>query len=668
MRARGRALAMAWPSEAAAARRRFDGRSAVADGGAREVAPAKRLSAVGRVAVRAGNPTVHAAGRALLVTMVALGRWALALGGCAFALGGFALAFGGFAFLLGGCATSSSRAAVAEPEPIPSERVWEYDVRATAGARELRVEMELPAGVPDELGLDAFAHPFLHELELQSEEGWVPVPRVGRRWIVPRCRERGCRMRYVYRLGEAARRIDRFAYAGYRAGALLAPPSTFLLAPQDYEGSDLYRFRVELAPGESFVTGVWREAAPVAARGGRDGAAQSEALSTMSRHERASPAQPASVAEGGARSQLGMPAGRGRRARSSPGARGATGALAALQVESSERSDGWPRAPGADEPEVFSAPASVLFQAPYSAFGAFERERLDVGGASIELAIAPGARAGAGRPRAGLGVSRAGLRAALRGAAAAVSGYYGRFPVPEVAVIVLPSPGGDIFGMQLGNGGAAIVLFVGTEIDDERLARDWVITHELLHLGFPTLGRRHLWLAEGLATYQEPIARARAGLLDERGLWRALRDGMPKGLPNVTDGGLDGSMRWGRTYWGGAIFCLLLDVEVRARTDNRLSLDTAARAILLGGGDTSMRWSLEQTLAAGDAALDRPTLAPLYADHAAAPVHVDLDALFARLGVRRDGDRIELDDTAELAHVRRSIGRGSRDPDAPRAR
>jgi hypothetical protein len=506
--------------------------------------------------------------------------------------------------------------------------VWEYRVRATPGARELRVELELPAGVPEELGLDAFAHPFLSDLELETEQGWRAIARTGRRWIVPRCRELGCRLRYVYRLAEAARRIDRFAYAGYRAGALLAPPSTFLLAPQDYDGSDVYRFSVELAPGESFVTGVWREAT---ARAVREHAALGRAADGFE------PALPEPRAE-----------------------HTAARAVAALGVKASSRTDALPRARGPARPELFVAPANVLFQAPYSAFGAFEREQLDVGGGTLALAVAPSA---APRVRARgepaplrLGVSRAGLLEALRRAAAAVSRYYGRFPVPEATVIVLPSPGGDIFGMQLGNGGAAIVLFLGTDIDDERLARDWVVTHELLHLGFPTLGRRHLWLAEGLATYQEPIARARAGLLDERGLWKALIEGMPSGLPNATDGGLDGSMRWGRTYWGGALFCLLLDVEIRARTENRLSLDAAARAILEGGGDTSVRWSLEQTLAAGDAALDRPSFSELYAEHSAAPVSVDLDALFQRLGVRRDGDRLWFDDTAELAHVRRAIG------------
>jgi hypothetical protein len=441
-------------------------------------------------------------------------------------------------------------------------------VHATPGAGELVVHAELPPGVPAELGVDAFADPFLNDLEIATGRGWRALARTGRRWLAPSCRTAGCSLRYRYRLGEAAERIDRFAYAGYRAGALLAPPSTFLLAPQDYAGDDLYRFSVEVAPGESFVTGVWRDP-----------------------------------------------------------------------------SDG-----------RYVAPASVLFQAPYSGFGRFELERLALGdgvgeGAGrgvLALAIAPGEVA--------LRVTRQGLRRAMRHAAAAVSGYYGRFPVPEVTLIVLPTPGASTAGMQLGNGGATIVFFLGVEVDDAALARDWVLTHELLHLGFPTLGRRHLWLAEGLATYQGPVARARAGLIDERELWGSFLDGMPKGIANDTDGGLDGSMRWGRTYWGGALFCLLLDVELRLRSDNRLSLDAAARAILHAGGDTSVRWSVAQTLAAGDAALDRPSVTELYAEHSTRPVRVDLPVLFRRLGVRREGGRVQFDERAELAHVRRAIG------------
>ena len=44
---------------------------------------------------------------------------------------------------------------------------------------------------------------------------------------------------------------------------------------------------------------------------------------------------------------------------------------------------------------------------------------------------------------------------------------------------------------------------------------------------------------------------------------------MPFGLPKEGDKGLDYTHTWGRTYWGGAIFCLLADIEIRQQTNNK---------------------------------------------------------------------------------------------------
>ena len=43
--------------------------------------------------------------------------------------------------------------------------------------------------------------------------------------------------------------------------------------------------------------------------------------------------------------------------------------------------------------------------------------------------------------------------------------------------------------------------------------------HELYHLGFPSFQGEGKWLDEGLATYYEPMIRARAGLRTETSLW-----------------------------------------------------------------------------------------------------------------------------------------------------
>ncbi len=437
-------------------------------------------------------------------------------------------------------------------------QIWDYRVQAGPGGHELTIHAELPRGVPAVLGVDYFAHPYLDALEISRDGAWQPVARAGRRWHVPSCHTNGCTLRYRYHLAQAAREIDRFGFAAFRGGALLAPPSTWLLHPQRYSGTDQYRFSVDTRAGEAFVTGVFN-----------------------------------------------------------------TGG------------------------ELHGAAAELLFQAPYSGFGRFRQERVPVGTGLMNVSVSLAER--------GLGVSPALLRGTLSSAAALVTDYFGHFPLPQVTIMVLPMAGSEMFGMQLGNGGATILLFVGRNMSPGAFAHDWVIAHELLHLGFPTLQREHLWLAEGLATYQEPILRARARAIDAEQLWRAFLIGMPQGLPVAGDGGLDGSSSWGRIYWGGALFCLLADVSIRAASDNRQSLDDAARAILAAGGDTSVRWTLERTLAIADRALERPHLRPLYAEHAEAEINVDLPALWRRLGVRLAADRVVFDEQAEWAHVRRAI-------------
>ena len=63
-----------------------------------------------------------------------------------------------------------------------------------------------------------------------------------------------------------------------------------------------------------------------------------------------------------------------------------------------------------------------------------------------------------------------------------------------------------------------------------------------------------------------------------------MRD-MPKGLPQAGDQGLDNTDTWGRKYWGGAMFCLLADIEIRKATSNRLGLQDAMRGVIAAGGN-----------------------------------------------------------------------------------
>ena len=61
------------------------------------------------------------------------------------------------------------------------------------------------------------------------------------------------------------------------------------------------------------------------------------------------------------------------------------------------------------------------------------------------------------------------------------------------------------------------------------------LTHEMVHLALPSLPDPHHWLEEGLATYVEPIARARALILTPEQAWADLVNGLPQGQPEAGD-------------------------------------------------------------------------------------------------------------------------------------
>ncbi len=451
-------------------------------------------------------------------------------------------------------------------------------MQASAGASRLSVSARFPEGSPEVLGVDRFAHPFVDQVYVCDAGRFRPVERRGRRWVVPQCRSAGCSVRYEYALARAAREIDRFGYAALRAGAILAPPSTWLLHPPGYRGRGRYRLRLRSAEGESFASGVWSGA-------------------TSSNRIDADP----SVAE-------------------------------------------------------HEAAARHLFQAPYSMFGRLERQTLRVGGALIHIARALG-----GSPSALTPVE---LAAFVGQSARIVAQYYGRFPVPELTLLVVPSGAKGTFGMELGNGGASILWFVGRQVEPSELAREWVLVHEMFHLGMPMLPRAARFLAEGLATYQEPLARARAGLITERSVWRQLARGLPLGQPGVGDRGLGRTQTWGRIYWGGALLALLADVELRRQSEGTVSLDSVAREIVARGGHTGERWDVPQLLRATDA-LGNGAFRALYEAHTAGPVSVDIDGLLASLGVLGRGPALRFDEGAPLAWIRRDLTRPAAAPGVP---
>lgn len=251
-------------------------------------------------------------------------------------------------------------------------------------------------------------------------------------------------------------------------------------------------------------------------------------------------------------------------------------------------------------------------------------------------------------------LSRRAVTAWVQAAARSVSAYFGRFPI-AARVVVIPARAGSVgHGETFGRPVATIRIALGPATTEGDLSRDWVLTHEMVHLAFPSV-RAQPWLEEGVATYVEPIARAKSGVAPADAVWRWLVWGLPKGLPDGRDHGLDSADTWGRTYWGGALFCFLADVEIRRVTHDRRSLGDALRAVLETCGGVSSDAAIDAVLSAGDGAIGHPVLRELYDRLGTKPGTVDLPALFRLLGVRASGGGVLFDDAAPYAAIRKGI-------------
>lgn len=296
----------------------------------------------------------------------------------------------------------------------------------------------------------------------------------------------------------------------------------------------------------------------------------------------------------------------------------------------------------ASDPADAAAPAASMDESASST------QSLEVGGVDVHLSFLDTAFRHGTRP----------IVAWIERSIEIVAGYYGRFPQAQLRIRVALSDGGGVRGgTAYGTAVPLVRLRVGREVTAAELRDDWVLVHEMVHLALPDVGREHAWLSEGMATYVEGIARAQAGNRTPADVWTEYTQGMPRGLPQAGDRGLDHTQTWGRTYWGGALFCLLADIEIRSRTENRLGLQDALRAVLQSSNGLVSEWPITRVLNTGDAAVGAAVLEGLYSEWKDTPVTPDLAVLWQRLGIERNGTVVELRDDAPLTDVREAIMR-----------
>jgi hypothetical protein len=277
-----------------------------------------------------------------------------------------------------------------------------------------------------------------------------------------------------------------------------------------------------------------------------------------------------------------------------------------------------------------------------------------MGGARIQLDFSPGE----------LDLPPSSIVQWVERAARAVTVYYDRFPVRRERILIVFVPDQDgVFGGTTWGGVDGFPAFtrihVGQHAAEKQLIDDWTMTHEMVHTAFPSQQDSHHWIEEGLATYIEPVARVQAGFLTAAKIWGDMVRDMPQGDPQPGDEGLDRTHTWGRTYWGGAQFCLLADVTIRKQTGNRKGLQDALRAIVDSGGTIDTNWPLTKALAVGDEATGTTVLTDQYNRMKDTPVRVNLDEIWQELGVERaaDGGAAHFNAAASQADIRRMITR-----------
>jgi hypothetical protein len=326
-------------------------------------------------------------------------------------------------------------------------------------------------------------------------------------------------------------------------------------------------------------------------------------------------------------------------------------------------------------PEGYRIAASDLDRAGYFVFGNFKRSEITL--------PAPGALAsGSGATTQahlilldqGLKVTTAELVRWVEFNGHAAAEFFRGFPMADSFIVVVPEKGQYIKrGRVLPGASVTTMLHVGRDMPASWLYRDYVLIHEMVHLGSPSIDDKGRWLNEGIATYYETILRARAGWITREEVWQEWLDLFPHGLDALGPTGLE-EADWNGIYWGGALFMLLADIELRQASGLRQGLEDCVRAVRDAGGTMDKDWTTKQFLDICDQTYGNTIVSDLAARYLKPGEPPKLTALWQRLGVSmaKDGT-ISFNDGAPLAAVRDAILSGGPDaqwkpvprPDAP---
>jgi len=291
------------------------------------------------------------------------------------------------------------------------------------------------------------------------------------------------------------------------------------------------------------------------------------------------------------------------------------------------------------------------------AIGRFSVESIELPGGRLRYALLPG------EPDPDAAAMR---RWVTSGARALVTAY-GRLPVPDAQLLVVPIGRGREpvpWGEVQRGGGDAVHLYIDQRRPAGEFMADWVLVHELSHLLHPNIVARDRWLSEGIASYYQNVLRARAGMMSAPWAWDKLHAGFERGVRGTPRGRSlaevsETMMRdrsFMRVYWSGAAIALLADVELRRRSAGAQSLDTALAAFRDCCLPADRSWSARELMRQLDRLTGTTVFMALYREHIDADDFPDLGALYRELGLQSMSETgLRLDPTAPGAAICEAI-------------
>lgn len=314
-------------------------------------------------------------------------------------------------------------------------------------------------------------------------------------------------------------------------------------------------------------------------------------------------------------------------------------------------------APGADGGRSihFVIPNTPANWSSAVAFGRFREERIDMPGGVLRLTILDDVGAG----------DRAKLRAWLDRVARAALSAYGRLPLAEVQVLMIPvgeHGSAVMFGQSIRGQGNALELLIDPGRPASEFNDDWMAVHELSHLMHPYLGDRGAWLAEGLATYYQNVLRARSGLLTTAQAWDRLAEGFQRGAKAPGDETLEQvaqdmhrSHAFQRVYWAGAAYWLTVDRDLRRASAGAMNLETALARFRDCCLPAYREWQPEDFVARLDALAGTRVFAARYREFAAMRTFPEWQKVYSDLGIRTGGEHLAFVAEAPDAAIREAI-------------